>query len=118
MRSASSSSPATARCSSRASWTACSPACPQHYVAIVPDRHGTGTNALVLAPPGAIRPAFGEGSCVRHVAAAREAGVPYAVEETPSLALDLDTPADIVAFTRALAAAPGRGRRTAKLLGI
>ena len=42
---------------------------PERYVAIVPDRHGSGTNALVLSPPDAIGPAFGEGSCARHVAA-------------------------------------------------
>ncbi len=91
---------------------------PESYVAIVPDRHGGGTNALVLAPPGAIRPAFGEGSCDRHVAAAREADVPFAVEELPSLALDLDTPADVIALTRELTARTGRARRTAKALGI
>ena len=91
---------------------------PSRYVAIVPDRHGSGTNALVLAPPGAIEPAFGEGSRDRHVAAAREAGVPFAVEELPSLALDLDTPADLIALTRALEAGSGRGRRTARALGI
>jgi 2-phospho-L-lactate guanylyltransferase len=90
---------------------------PASYVAIVPDRHGTGTNALALSPPSAIRPAFGEGSCARHVAAAREAGIPYAVEEIPSLALDLDTPADVVALTRALESG-GRARRTAKALGL
>src|SRR4051812_12105376 len=28
-------------------------------VIVVPDRHGTGTNALVLSPPTIIRPAFG-----------------------------------------------------------
>ena len=91
---------------------------PEHYVAIVPDRHGDGTNALVLSPPGAIRPAFGEGSCARHVAAAREAGVPFAVEELASLGLDLDTPADLVALTRELEAGPGAAARTAKALGI
>jgi 2-phospho-L-lactate/phosphoenolpyruvate guanylyltransferase len=91
---------------------------PSSYAAIVPDRHGTGTNALVLAPPRAIEPAFGEGSCERHVAAAREAGVPYAVEELPSLALDLDTPADLVALTTALEGGRGRARRTARALGI
>ncbi len=91
---------------------------PASFVAIVPDRHGSGTNALALAPPGAIRPAFGEGSRERHVAAAREAGMPYAVEELPSLALDLDTPADVVALTTALAMQPKRARRTAKVLGI
>jgi 2-phospho-L-lactate/phosphoenolpyruvate guanylyltransferase len=91
---------------------------PETYVGIVPDRHGTGTNGLVLRPPSAIVPAFGEGSCARHVAAAREAGVPYNVEELPSLALDLDTPADIVALTMALERDRGRAKRTAKALGI
>lgn len=91
---------------------------PGRYVAIVPDRHGTGTNALALSPPDAIEPSFGEGSCARHVAAAREAGVPYNVEELPSLALDLDTPADIVALTMALERGRGRAKRTAKALGI
>jgi 2-phospho-L-lactate guanylyltransferase len=92
---------------------------PAHYVAIVPDRHGEGTNALVLSPPGAIRPAFGEGSRARHETAAREAGVPFAIEELGSLALDLDTPADLIALTRELAG-PGRGsaKRTARALGI
>lgn len=91
---------------------------PSSFVAVVPDRHGTGTNALILSPPNAIEPAFGEGSCARHVAAAREANLPFAVEELSSLALDLDTPADVVALTRALAAGSKRGRRTAKVLGI
>ncbi len=91
---------------------------PERYVAIVPDRHGTGTNALALAPPSAISPSFGEGSCARHVAAAREAGIPFAVEELPSLALDLDTPADVVALTRELAKPGGGARRTARALGI
>jgi 2-phospho-L-lactate guanylyltransferase len=91
---------------------------PERYVAVVPDRHGTGTNALVLTPPDAIEPAFGEGSCARHVAAARAAGIPYGIEELPSLALDLDTPADVVALTMALERDRKRARRTAKTLGI
>jgi 2-phospho-L-lactate/phosphoenolpyruvate guanylyltransferase len=93
-------------------------ALPERYVAIVPDRHGEGTNALALTPPTAIRPAFGEGSCARHVAAARKAGIPFAVEELASLALDLDTPADLVALTREIEANRGSGERTAKALGI
>lgn len=91
---------------------------PERYVGIVPDRHGTGTNALLLSPPGAIVPAFGEGSCARHVEAARRAGIPYGVEELASIALDLDTPADVIALTRELEKSPGRARRTAKALGI
>lgn len=90
----------------------------ERYVGIVPDRHGTGTNALLLSPPDAIVPAFGEGSKARHVEAARIAGVPFGIEELPSIELDLDTPADVVALTRELAKQPKRARRTAKALGI
>jgi 2-phospho-L-lactate guanylyltransferase len=91
---------------------------PCRYVGVVPDRHGTGTNALLLSPPDAIVPAFGEGSRQRHVEAARAAGVPFGIEELPSIELDLDTPADVIALTRELAKNPKRARRTAKALGI
>jgi 2-phospho-L-lactate guanylyltransferase len=93
-------------------------ATPEPYVGIVPDRHGTGTNALALSPPDAIVPAFGEGSCARHVAAARAAGIAFGLEQLASLELDLDTPADVIALTRALEGGNGRARRTAKALGI
>jgi 2-phospho-L-lactate guanylyltransferase len=91
---------------------------PERYVAVVPDRHGTGTNALVLAPPEAIRPGFGEGSRERHVRAARKAGLPFSVEAVESLAIDLDTPADVVALTTVLEADRKRARNTARALGI
>jgi 2-phospho-L-lactate/phosphoenolpyruvate guanylyltransferase len=91
---------------------------PDPYVAIVPDRHGTGTNALVLSPPTAIRPAFGEGSCERHLEAARSAGLAHGVERIDSLALDLDTPADMVALTRELEGGRGAAPHTARVLGI
>lgn len=91
---------------------------PGSYVGVVPDRHGTGTNALLLSPPGAIIPAFGEGSRDRHVEAARAAGIPFGIEELPSIELDLDTPADVIALTRELERQPKRARRTAKALGI
>lgn len=91
---------------------------PDPFVTIVPDRHGTGTNALALVPPGVIRPAFGEGSCERHQQIARDADVPHAVEEIPTLGLDLDTPADIVALTMRLDLKGGRAANTAKVLGI
>jgi 2-phospho-L-lactate/phosphoenolpyruvate guanylyltransferase len=91
---------------------------PGSYVGIVPDRHGTGTNALLLSPPDAIVPAFGEGSRDRHVEAARRAGIPFGIEELPSIELDLDTPADVIALTRELEKQRGRAKRTAKALGI
>ena len=65
------------------------------HVVIVPDRHGTGTNALVLSPPDAIEPSFGPGSFDRHVSAAEAARVPHRVAELRGLALDVDTPADL-----------------------
>ena len=64
-------------------------------VAVVPDRHGTGTNALLLAPADAIGPAFGEGSAERHRDRAARAGHEVAIEALASLALDLDTPDDL-----------------------
>jgi 2-phospho-L-lactate guanylyltransferase len=64
-------------------------------VVIVPDRHGEGTNALLLSPPDAIEPAFGPGSCERHAALARAAGVGCSVEPVPTLALDVDTGQDL-----------------------
>src|SRR4051812_1637573 len=64
-------------------------------LAIVPDRHGTGTNALVITPPGSFAPSFGPDSLERHLAIARELGVVHRVENVPSLGLDIDTPADL-----------------------
>jgi 2-phospho-L-lactate/phosphoenolpyruvate guanylyltransferase len=71
-------------------------------VSVVPDRHGTGTNALVLSPPDAIEPSFGPGSRARHVALAEEARVPVSVEEVAALALDVDTPEDLAALSAEL----------------
>ena len=71
-------------------------------VAIVGDRHGTGTNALVLSPPDAIQPSFGPDSLARHTAAAAAAGLPHRVEDVPSLAHDVDTPEDLAALSAVL----------------
>ena len=71
---------------------------------IVPDRHATGTNALVLTPPDALSPSFGPGSCERHLAHARAAGVNAEVVHVASLATDIDTPEDLVALEGLLGA--------------
>jgi 2-phospho-L-lactate/phosphoenolpyruvate guanylyltransferase len=81
-------------------------------VLIVPDRHGTGTNALVLSPPDAIEPSFGPDSCARHVAAADAAGVPHRVEEVPGLTLDVDTPGDLAELAAALEGRRGQAPST------
>jgi 2-phospho-L-lactate guanylyltransferase len=62
----------------------------------VPDRHGLGTNTLLLSPPGAIDPAFGDASRAAHAARAEAAGVSWLELDGP-LTLDLDTAADLVA---------------------
>jgi 2-phospho-L-lactate guanylyltransferase len=71
-------------------------------VAIVPDRHGTGTNALVISPPGSFAPSFGPDSLERHLTSASAAGLAHRVENVPSLALDIDTPADLAALWAAV----------------
>jgi 2-phospho-L-lactate/phosphoenolpyruvate guanylyltransferase len=69
------------------------------FVALVPDRHGTGTNVLVVAPPDAIDFAFGPGSRAAHAAEAAAAGASY-VELGGPLQVDLDTPEDLVLVER------------------
>ncbi len=64
-------------------------------VVLVPDRHGTGTNALGLRPPDVIGFAFGPSSRDAHRAAAEEAGVTV-IELDGPLTVDLDTPDDFV----------------------
>lgn len=66
-------------------------------VALVRSPDG-GTNAMLLRPPGRFPLAYGRESFVAHEAAARGAGLRTVSVESPALALDLDTPADIAAL--------------------
>jgi 2-phospho-L-lactate guanylyltransferase len=83
---------------------------------IVPDRHGTGTNALLLTPPGVLAPSFGPDSCRRHMADAAMAGVPAEVVEVPCLAIDVDTPDDLDALQQQLADSRGGAAHTRGML--
>jgi 2-phospho-L-lactate guanylyltransferase len=83
---------------------------------IVPDRHGTGTNALLLTPPDALAPSFGPDSLRRHLADAEAAGVHAAAVELDSLALDIDTPDDLEALQRRLAGTHGGAAHTRGML--
>ena len=69
---------------------------PGSLVAAVPDRHRSGTNVLLVAPPGAIEPAFGERSLEAHRAAASRAGARW-LELGGPLTADVDTGADLIA---------------------
>jgi 2-phospho-L-lactate guanylyltransferase len=83
---------------------------------IVPDRHKTGTNALVLSPPDGFAPAFGPDSLSRHVSRARAAGISFSLEEIESLATDLDTPEDMSELRDRLLLDAEPAPRTAKVL--
>jgi len=65
-------------------------------VAIAPDRAGTGTNGLVLRPPGVIRFCFGVGSFAKHLDEVARAEVPLVAVNRAGLSFDLDTPEDLV----------------------
>jgi 2-phospho-L-lactate guanylyltransferase len=85
---------------------------PERSALIVPDRHGTGTNALLLTPPEAMTPAFGPGSCQRHVDHARAEKTEPEVVNLGSLALDVDTPEDLAALQQVLATSRGGAAHT------
>lgn len=64
-------------------------------VVLAPDRHGRGTNALLLSPRDVIDPAFGGDSRAAHAWLASSADAAY-VEVPDVLALDIDTPDDLL----------------------
>jgi 2-phospho-L-lactate guanylyltransferase len=68
---------------------------PPPLVAIVADRHGRGTNALLLAPPDVIDLSFGGDSHGAHAAAAAAAGARL-IELDGPLSEDIDTPEDLL----------------------
>jgi 2-phospho-L-lactate guanylyltransferase len=83
---------------------------------IVPDRHGDGTNALVLTPPDALTPSFGDDSRQRHFDLAVAQGSVPEVVGVPSLALDIDTPEDLEVLQATLAANRGGAAHTRGML--
>lgn len=64
-------------------------------VVLAPDRHGRGTNALLLDPPEVIDPAFGGDSRAGHAWLASSADAAF-VEVPDVLGLDVDTPDDLL----------------------
>jgi 2-phospho-L-lactate guanylyltransferase len=89
---------------------------PSPSVLVVPDRHGTGTNALLITPPGAFEPSFGEGSHERHLQLAGDAGLAAETVLVPSLGLDLDTPEDLAAIEASLGDTRGGAAHTRGML--
>jgi len=89
---------------------------PARSALIVPDRHGTGTNALLLTPPDSMAPSFGPGSCQRHASEAQAAGIAGEIVTVASLALDVDTPDDLATVQTTLAATHGGAAHTRGML--
>jgi len=89
---------------------------PPPYLLIVPDQHGTGTNALLLSPPDAMKPSFGPGSHDRHHRHASAVGITAETVEVRTLALDLDTPEDLLAVEATLDETRGGAAHTRGML--
>jgi 2-phospho-L-lactate/phosphoenolpyruvate guanylyltransferase len=69
----------------------CEPPC----MVITPDRHETGTNALLMAPGGLVPYDFGIGSFTRHCESAKKLGAKLEIVRNKHIELDLDTPDDL-----------------------
>lgn len=78
------------------------------------DRSGSGTNLLAFDAGGMPDFHFGANSCHRHLAAARNAGIPCRLLYLEGVALDVDGPADLALLLESLDL-QGRGH-TAQLL--
>ncbi len=71
---------------------------PGRSAVLVPSRDGTGTNALAIAPPFGIATRLGANSRALHELALMDAEIGLSQLEISSLALDVDTPDDLVAL--------------------
>ena len=73
-------------------------------VTLAPDRHGTGTNALVLRPLDAIEPGFGVSSYEAHRAEAAVRQRSLHTFHAQGTAFDVDTPEDLRVLAEQLSA--------------
>jgi|HubBroStandDraft_3_1064219.scaffolds.fasta_scaffold26582_2 2-phospho-L-lactate guanylyltransferase len=88
----------------------------QAEIVIVPDRHGKGTNGLLLCPPDALSPSFGPDSRARHERLATESGVKWRIAQPASLLLDIDTGEDLAVLRERVAGELVRAPRTRAVL--
>ena len=69
-------------------------------IAMVPCKNGTGTNALLLTPPNAIRPVFGKRSFKMHLSLAEKARIRCRVLRIRGIQFDIDDSRDLRKFMR------------------
>lgn len=91
-------------------------ALPPPGATLVSSRDGTGTNVMLLDPPGVLEPHLGPGSLRLHLDQAGLLGTRVRVLERPALGLDVDTPEDLAAFWRI--PSEGRTREVCARLGV
>lgn len=64
-------------------------------VVLCPDKHGTGTNAMLLCEGVSLRFAFGPQSCAAHCREATRSGATPKICINERIAFDIDTPEDL-----------------------
>jgi 2-phospho-L-lactate guanylyltransferase len=85
-------------------------------VVIVPDRHQSGTNGLIINPSGPFEPQFGPDSLARHSQQAERRELSMAIAPIGSMAIDIDTPDDLAELARRLKDSHGSAPRTRGVL--
>ncbi len=83
---------------------------------IAPDRHGKGTNSLLIKPTGRIQYTFGKDSFEKHCELAANAGMRLEICERPNLALDVDLPEDLELVHEALESLKAYAGQTLELI--
>jgi 2-phospho-L-lactate guanylyltransferase len=75
---------------------------------IVPAHDDLGSNTIICSPPDAVPLRFGEDSFYPHLDAARAQGIEPLIVRQPGIGMDIDNPADLVAFLKMSPRAPTR----------
>ena len=73
----------------------------QPAITLAPSRDGRGSNAVLCTPADVLPLHFGNDSFNLHMTESRNLGIEPAICERPGLALDIDTPEDLVFFFNA-----------------
>ena len=87
--------------------------CEQHQgpgISIAPDTKNEGSNVMLCSPPDVIDFHYGAGSCQLHSQAAKQRAVHLQVISKAGLALDVDSPDDLIVLIDALDKFPGASR--------
>lgn len=85
-------------------------------VVVIPDRHESGTNGLIINPSGPFEPQFGPDSLARHTKQAERRDLSLTIEPIGSLAIDIDTADDLAELIKRLKDSHGSAPRTRGVL--